>query len=196
MLNWALKRRCADAQNEVADFKKWDFDIIPHRERIRKGFEVVEQKLAEMLTRNSMRMDYQLKYEAIVAAYNNEKDRATIEETFRRLVELVNSLDEEQARAAREGLSDDELAMFDLLKRDDLNKASRERVKQASRELLSSIKTRLAELDRFWERSRRRVKSRRSFWTRFLSSCRRRPSRPKKRSWSRIASMRISDGKP
>ncbi|WP_136616555.1 MULTISPECIES: type I restriction endonuclease subunit R [Mesorhizobium] len=114
--------------------------------------DIVERKLAEMLARNPMRMDFQIKYEEIVAAYNREKDRATIEETFRRLVELVNSLDEEQARAARENLSDDELAMFDLLKRDDLSKADRERVKQASRDMLASIRARLSELDRFWEK--------------------------------------------
>jgi type I restriction enzyme R subunit len=105
-----------------------------------------------MLARNPMRMDYQVKYENIIAEYNSEKDRTTVEETFRRLVELVQSLDEEQARAAREGLSDEELAMFDLLKRDDLTKADRERVKQASRDMLASIKARLAELDRFWEK--------------------------------------------
>ena len=114
--------------------------------------DIVEQKLADMLARNPMRMDYQVKYEGIIADYNSEKDRTTIEETFRRLVELVQSLDEEQARAARENLSDDELAMFDLLKRDDLTKADRERVKQASRDMLNSIKARLAELDRFWEK--------------------------------------------
>ncbi|MGB3312905.1 MAG: hypothetical protein WBB85_00710 [Albidovulum sp.] len=33
-----------------------------------------------------------------------------------------------------------------------LDKTSRERVKQASRDLLASIKVRLAELDRFWEK--------------------------------------------
>ncbi|TIM10231.1 type I restriction endonuclease subunit R [Mesorhizobium sp.] len=114
--------------------------------------DIVEQKLAEMLARNPTRMDFQVKYEEIVAAYNREKDRATIEETFRRLVELVNSLDEEQKRAAREGLADDELALFDLLRKEGLDKASRERVKQASRELLASIKARLAELDHFWEK--------------------------------------------
>jgi len=97
-------------------------------------------------------MDYQRKYEEIVADYNREKDRATIEETFRRLVELVNSLDEERKRATKEGLSEDELALFDLLQKDGLDKTARERVKQASRELLASIKARLAELDRFWEK--------------------------------------------
>lgn len=105
-----------------------------------------------MLARNPTRMDYQRKYEEIVADYNREKDRTTIEETFRRLAELMNSLDEEQKRATREGLREDELALFDLLQKKGLDKASRERVKQASRELLASIKVRLAELDRFWEK--------------------------------------------
>lgn len=114
--------------------------------------DVVEQKLADMLARNPMRMDYQVKYEGIIADYNNEKDRTTIEETFNRLLELVQSLDEEQERAARENLTDEELAMFDLLKREDLTKTDRERVKQASRDMLASIKARLAELDRFWEK--------------------------------------------
>ena len=82
--------------------------------------DIVERKLAEMLARNPARMDYQRKYEDIVADYNREKDRTTIEETFRRLIELVNSLDEEQKRAAREGLSEDELALFDLLQKDGL----------------------------------------------------------------------------
>jgi type I restriction enzyme R subunit len=114
--------------------------------------DILEQKLAEMLARNPMRMDYQRKYEDIITEYNLEKDRTTIEETFRRLIELVNSLDDEQKRATREGLNEDELALFDLLLKDGLDKAARERVKQASRELLASIKTRLAELDRFWEK--------------------------------------------
>jgi type I restriction enzyme R subunit len=114
--------------------------------------DIVEQKLAELLARNPMRMDYQRKYEEIVADYNREKDRTAIEEIFRRLVELVNSLDEEQMRGTREGLREDELALFDLLQKDGLDKAARERVKQASRELLVAIKARLGELDRFWEK--------------------------------------------
>ena len=114
--------------------------------------EIVEQKLAEMLARNPLRMDYQQKYEEIVADYNREKDRVTVEETFRRLTELMGELDAEQKRAVREGLDEEELALFDLLKKDDLAKAERERVKQASRNLLASIKMRLSKLDRFWEK--------------------------------------------
>ena len=114
--------------------------------------EIVEQKLAEMLARNPIRMDYQRKYEEIVAYYNQEKSRVIIEETFRRLTELMNELDDEQKRAAEEGLDEDELALFDLIKKENLGKAERERVKQASRELLASIKEQLARIDRFWEK--------------------------------------------
>ena len=114
--------------------------------------EIVEQKLAEMLARNPLRMDYQKRYEEIIADYNGEKDRVTIEETFRRLTELMDELDEEQKRAVEEGLNEDELALFDLLKKDNLAKIERERVKQASRDLLASITVRLSEFDRFWEK--------------------------------------------
>ncbi len=114
--------------------------------------EIVEQKLDEMLARNPSRMDYQQKYEDIVADYNREKDRVTIERTFRRLTELMDELDAEQKRAIEEGLNEDELALFDLLKKDDLAKAERERVKKASRNLLAHIEARLSELDRFWEK--------------------------------------------
>ncbi len=88
-----------------------------------------------MLARNPQRMDYYKKYQEIIADYNREKDRATVEETFAKLVELASSLDEEQKRAAEEGLSEDELALFDLLNEGKLGKAEREKVKQASREL-------------------------------------------------------------
>lgn len=114
--------------------------------------ELVEQRLAAMLAQNPMRMDYQEKYEQIVEDYNRQKDQVSVEETFRRLTELIEELDAEQMRAVNEGLSEDELALFDLLKKNDLGGRERERVKQASRELLSAIKERLETLDRFWEK--------------------------------------------
>ncbi len=76
----------------------------------------------------------------------------TIEETLRRLTELIEELDAEQRRAVEEDLTEDELALFDLLKKEDLGKAARERIKQASGDLLASIRERLKELDRFWEK--------------------------------------------
>ena len=101
--------------------------------------DVVEKKLAQMLAHNPLRMDYYKKYQEIIADYNREKDRATVEATFAQLVALAASLDAEQRRAAEEGLSDDELALFDLLFKDNISKADRERLKQASKGLLSSL---------------------------------------------------------
>jgi type I restriction enzyme R subunit len=102
--------------------------------------EVIEKKLAQMLSRNPMRMDYYKKYQEIIADYNREKDRVTVEQTFAELVRLASSLDAEQRRAADEGLSEDELALFDLLFEDRVSKADRERLKQASKVLLASLR--------------------------------------------------------
>jgi len=102
--------------------------------------DVVEKRLAQMLAQNPMRMDYYRKYQEIIADYNREKDRATVEATFAQLVAFAASLDAEQRRAAEEGLSDDELALFDLLSKDDISKADRERLKQASRSLRTALR--------------------------------------------------------
>jgi type I restriction enzyme R subunit len=102
--------------------------------------EVVEKKLSQMLARNPMRMDFYKKYQEIVADYNREKDRVTVEETFAKLVALAKGLDGEQRRAVEEGLGDDELALFDLLFKEPISRADRERLKQASKKLLASLR--------------------------------------------------------
>jgi type I restriction enzyme R subunit len=102
--------------------------------------QVIEAKLARMLARNPMLMDYYKKYQDIIADYNREKDRVTVEETFAKLLALANSLDAEEMRAVQEGLSADELALFDLLFRDSISGADRERLKQASKSLLASLR--------------------------------------------------------
>ena len=114
--------------------------------------EIVEDKLVQMLQRNPRRMDYYKKYSEIIADYNREKDRVTIEETFAKLMDLARSLDAEQRRAAEEGLNEEELALFDLLNRDNLAKVDRERVKQASRDLLASVRRLIAPLARWTEK--------------------------------------------
>ena len=164
IVNEAIRTQApGDDQAEGLSFDLSQIDLEKLREEFAKRVrhkatalqdicEIIEQKLAEMLAQNPARMDYQQRYEEIVADYNREKDRVTIEETFRRLTELVDELDEEQRRAVQEGLSEDELALFDLLKKVNLAKTERERVKQASRDLLASIKARLSQLDRFWEK--------------------------------------------
>ena len=101
--------------------------------------DVVEKKLAQMLARNPMRMDYYKKYQEIIADYNREKDRVTVEETFARLMQLAETLDADQKRAAEMGLSEDERALFDLLFKENISKSAREKLKQASQKLLASL---------------------------------------------------------
>ncbi len=114
--------------------------------------QIVEDKLAQMLALNPLRMNYEKKYQEIIAAYNQDKDRATVEDTFAKLLDVVNGLDAEQRRSVEEGLSEDQLALFDLLQREDLTKVDRERIKQASRELLAGVLGVIAPLDRWTEK--------------------------------------------
>jgi len=114
--------------------------------------QIVENKLAQMLALNPLRMNYERRYQEIIAAYNQDKDRATIEDTFARLTDLVAGLSAEQHRALDEGLSEEQLALFDLLQNSQLGKADRDRIKQASRELLAGILGIIAPLDRWTEK--------------------------------------------
>jgi type I restriction enzyme R subunit len=114
--------------------------------------EIVERKLAQMLGQNAQRMNYEKKYQEIISEYNQDKDRATIEDTFIKMMDLASSLDEEQRRAASEGLSEDQLALFDLIQRGDLSKADRERVKLASRELLADLQQLIGPLEQWTEK--------------------------------------------
>ena len=114
--------------------------------------QIVEEKLAQMLACNPLRMNYEKKYQEIIAAYNQDKDRATVEDTFAQLIELANGLSDEQRRAVEEGLSEEQLALFDLLARDDLTKADRERIKTASQALLAGLLEVIAPLDRWTEK--------------------------------------------
>jgi type I restriction enzyme R subunit len=114
--------------------------------------QIVEDKLAKMIAQNPLRMDYYKKYSEIIADYNREKDRVTIEDTFSRLVEFVEQLDKEARRAAEEGLTEDEYALFCLLEKENLGKSDRERVKLASKSLLETIQKLVAPLERWTEK--------------------------------------------
>ena len=114
--------------------------------------QIVEEKLAQMLAQNPMRMNYEKKYQEVIAAYNQDKDRATVEDTFARLIDVLKDIDVEQRRAIDEGLSEDQLALFDLVTRSDLSKIDRERIKQASCELLAGVLKVIAPLNRWTEK--------------------------------------------
>jgi len=137
------------------DFEKLkkEFAKVPRKNIALQDIRVVvEQKLKNLLSTNPLMMDYYRRYQELIAEYNREKDRATVEQTFAALVALAASLDEEQRRAVEEGLSPAEMAIFDLLKCENLTQVDREKVKQASRSLLARIRTLLAPMDQ-WTRN-------------------------------------------
>lgn len=135
-------------ESRIFDISQIDF------ERLRKEFErslvknttvqnlknVIERRLQRLLEQNPLRTDFQRRYEEIVAAYNREKDRATIEQTFEELLRFVEAMDEEESRAMREGLDEESLAVFDLLKKPDLSPGEIKRIKEVAVDLLVTLK--------------------------------------------------------
>jgi len=111
--------------------------------------QAIEARLQRLLQRNPLRTNFQHHYEQIVADYNREKDRVTIEQTFDALLRLVEALDEEEQRAVREGLDEETLAIFDLLQKPSLTAQERTRVKQVASDLLATLKAEKLRIDRW-----------------------------------------------
>ena len=154
---------------------------------------MVEKRLAAMLAFNPMRMDYYKKYQEIIADYNREKDRATVEETFAQLVALAATLDAEQRRAAEQGLSDGELALFDLLVWEKVNKDDRERLKQAIRTLLDSLRKLLTPMPAWTQNSSTQAEVRIFILNNLYRLCSSPPLRTKTSSRRRIRSITLSN---
>jgi len=105
-----------------------------------------------MLRKNPMRTDFQKHYEELVAEYNSEKDAVNIERVFEALLVLAGELDEEQRRAVREGLTEETLALFDLLMKPDLSKADIKRLKQVAVGLYETLQAQIEAIHDFAER--------------------------------------------
>ena len=106
----------------------------------------IEKRLALMLVQNPLRTNFQQHYERLVAEYNQEKDRVTIEQSFEALLKFVADLDEEEKRAVREGLDEATLALFDLLKKDDLPPAEIKHIKTIAIDLHAKLEAELARI--------------------------------------------------
>ena len=115
--------------------------------------EIIQQKLDRLLFNNPDRIDYYERYQQIITDYNSEQDRATIEKTFMDLMDLANSLDQEEQRYVREGFeSDEELSLYDMLFRDDLSKTDIKKIKEVAASLLKKIKAKIAALDHWTDK--------------------------------------------
>jgi len=117
-----------------------EFERSPNRNTQARALrDAIEARLARMIAKNPLRINFQQHYEELVAEYNAEKDRVTIEETFERLLKLVAELDEEEKRAAEENLPEDALPIFDLLRKDTLTPADIKKIKAVAVDLYARL---------------------------------------------------------
>ncbi|MCT7864263.1 MAG: type I restriction endonuclease subunit R [Lactobacillus iners] len=115
--------------------------------------EVIQQKLDSMLFANPDRINYYERYQQIINDYNSEKDRATIEKTFMELMNLAKTMSREEQRYAREGFqSDEELALYDMLFRENLSSTDIKKLKEVAASLLQKIKNKIDTCDHWTDK--------------------------------------------
>jgi len=133
----------------LIDLSQIDFDALAAQFAGRKRAEtdrlaaLLKQRAIGVATRNPTRYDLVERIEELIAEYN--AGSLNIDEYLRRLVELSRSLTDEEQRAVVEGLSEEELAIFDLLTKPEpvLADPEREVVKASAKRLLGHLQDKL-----------------------------------------------------
>ena len=143
------------------DISKIDFDLlrrefakVKRKNLILKDLDdLIQQRLNELLFANPQRINYYERYQKIIDDYNSEQNRATIEKTFMDLMDLANSMDQEEQRYVREGFSsDEELSLYDLLFSENMSKQDIQIIKHVAVDLLAKVKAKIAELDHWTDK--------------------------------------------
>ena len=99
----------------------------------------VKAQLERMVRLNRTRADYLQKFEELIEAYNSGS--RNIEDIFKDLLTLTQTLTEEEDRHVRENLSEEELTVFDILTRPgpELSAEERDEVKKVAHQLLERL---------------------------------------------------------
>lgn len=113
-------------------------------EKLREG---AEEKARRMVEANPTRVHLVERLEKLVADYNSGSVDA--EQFFKSLKDFVGEMDQEKRRAAREELTEEELAIFDLLTNPEpkLTKAEEQEVKRVARSLLEKLQDLTSAID-------------------------------------------------
>ena len=129
------------------DLSQIDFDALRARfEHARQHAlaqelrSAVELKLKALIERNRTRMNYHERFERLIAEYN--AGSLNVQQFFDQLVALASDLTTEDKRAVAESLTEEQLAIFDLLTRPNVTLSERDRaqVKRVARDLLVTLK--------------------------------------------------------
>jgi type I restriction enzyme R subunit len=133
-------------QAAAYDLSKIDFDALKEQfEQGRRRTEAeklrgtVNAKLRRMLRRNQSRIDYQDEFQRLIDEYN--QGSFNVETFFEQLVDFAQRLSEEDQRHIREELTEEELALFDILTRPEMHLTEEEerQVKQVAHDLLTTL---------------------------------------------------------
>ncbi len=124
------------------DLSKIDFDKLndQFKEAQYKHIEIAEMrtfiqlKLRQMLEQNHTRTGFVEKLQEIIDRYNS--GTSSVENVFEELTRFAQSIKEEDERHIKEGLTPEELELYDLLKKDSLTKAEEQAVKLAAKDLI------------------------------------------------------------
>jgi type I restriction enzyme R subunit len=136
------------------DLSKIDFEALKKRfEHIRKHIAIeklrgmINSMLKNMVRLNNSRMDFYQKFQQMIAEYN--AGATNVDAFFAQLVSFAQELSKEEKRGISENLSEEELALFDLLTRPDmkLTRKEKEDVKQVAHDLLDTLKAERLVLD-------------------------------------------------
>ena len=109
--------------------------------------QLIAGKLAKMVAVNASRIDLAEKFQKLIDDYN--AGSRNIELFFDGLKDFVRTLTAEEQRGIAESLTEEELALFDILTKPEpvLTKAEQAEVKKACRELLATLKREKLVLD-------------------------------------------------
>ncbi len=139
---------------EPVDLSRINFEELKKRfQQGRKRTEAeklrgrVSSKLREMVRVNKSRIDYQERLQRLIEEYNSGS--LNINLYFEALVKMAQELTEEEQRSITEGLSEEELAVFDLLTKPEpsLTDKEKDEVKKISKDLLETLKKEKLVLD-------------------------------------------------
>jgi len=97
----------------------------------------IEAKLQKMLAQNQTRIDFVRKLQQIIDKYNS--NASSNENYFEELLKFTQAMKKEDERHVRENLSEDELELYDTLKKEKLTKAEKQKVKLAAKHLLNRL---------------------------------------------------------
>lgn len=151
-------------RNKVIDLSKIDFEALKQtfakankRTMLERLKNAIERKLEVMLELNRSRYDYLVKFTAMISAYN--QGSSNIEEFFQQLTVFMQDLKKEEERHLRENLTEEELAVFDILTKPSLTLSDKEcdEVKKVAKALLKKLREEKLVLD--WRKRQQAIAS-------------------------------------